>query len=280
MQKTIALLTDFGTSDTYVGVMKGVIAGICPDARVIDLTHEVNPQAIRQGAFMLLGSYQYFPAGTIFVVIVDPGVGSWRRSIAAFSDTYSFVAPDNGVLSYTLAENDIQSVTVLENSEYFLNRVSQSFHGRDIYAPIAAHLASGVSREALGRTVEDYVRLSNPRLTVKDEVIYGEVIHIDHFGNIITSMGGFEWQGENLQLRPRFMPINREIIFHADKAVSVIGAQTFEGIQRTYAKVSSQQALVMIGSSGYLELAINQGNFAEMYGIEIGMAVELRFNTR
>src|SRR5664279_4495717 len=162
MSRLIVLLTDFGTTDSYVGVMKGVMLGIAPDAQFVDLTHAIEPQNIRQAAFTLLNSYRFFPAGTIFLVVVDPGVGSERKPIAvcaggSFAEGYTFVAPDNGVLSYVLHElGDAQAVE-LDNPAYHLAGISYTFHGRDIFAPAVAHLAAGIALDQLGSPLDQPV---------------------------------------------------------------------------------------------------------------------------
>ncbi|NJL58241.1 SAM-dependent chlorinase/fluorinase, partial [bacterium] len=197
MKTTIALLTDFGLNDVYVGVMKGVIAGINPQARLLDITHAIPPQDVRQGALSLLDAYPYFPAGTIFLVVIDPGVGTARQPIAVQAGGYRFVAPDNGVLSYALATFDTLQVAALNNPDYRLPNVSQTFHGRDIFAPAAAHLAAGVPLALMGDALPDITRLPRPQLTVEGGHITGEVVHIDRFGNVITSIQRLTWQGND-----------------------------------------------------------------------------------
>lgn len=276
MQPTIALLTDFGTTDTYVGVMKAVIRGIAPDAALVDLTHAVQPQNIKQGAFLLLNSYRYFPVGTVFLVVVDPGVGSTRKPIAVRAGDYAFVAPDNGVLSYVLSEIEHYQAVQLENEQFRLAGTSNTFHGRDLFAPAAAHLAAGVPLEEFGKPVEKPVILRDAALKVAEGRLHGEVLHIDHFGSAVTSIGLLNWGKEKrLSLMPRFGNVPK-MTFPVDDITVLCGDQLIIGIQRTYAEVAQNKALALVGSNGYLELSINGGNFAERFGVKIGDPVELQ----
>jgi len=275
MNPVIALMTDFGTTDIYVGVMKGVIQNICPQAQIIDVTHAIAPQNIQHGAFTLLNAYRYFPPGTIFVTVVDPGVGSDRRLIAVQAGDYTFVAPDNGVLSYVLAELGDAYAVELTNTEYRLPNVSATFHGRDIFAPAAAHLAAGVNFEDLGTPMDHLSVFAPPDFMIDGDMITGEVLHIDHFGNIITSIGTLEWLTKNqLELRPRFGDEKASLRFH--DADVMLNERTFEGIVGNYAVTTPGDWLAMVGSSGFLELAINQGNCASRLGTLIGDPVKIR----
>jgi S-adenosylmethionine hydrolase len=201
---TIALITDFGIEDSYVGIMKGVMRKICPTADFIDISHSITRQNAREAALTLMNAYRYFPAGTIFLVVVDPGVGSERRPVAVSGDEYFFVAPDNGVLSYTLAELELLQAVSLSKEEYHLELVSQTFHGRDIFSPAAAHLAAGIALSELGEAIEDLQRLPAPELRLLKDRLLGEVTHIDHFGNVVTSIGELIRAGKNtIRLKPR-----------------------------------------------------------------------------
>src|ERR1043166_8303701 len=184
----IALLTDFGTRDHYAGTMKGVVLGICPDATLVDITHDVPPHDVLAGALELAAAYKYFPAGTIFLVVVDPGVGSARHGIAAEAGDYRFVAPDNGVLTAVLDEHAPKKVVELSERRYARPTVSRTFEGRDRFAPAAAWLAKGVELTALGRPAGAIVRLDVPRPLLQDAVLSGAVSRIDRFGNVITNM--------------------------------------------------------------------------------------------
>jgi S-adenosylmethionine hydrolase len=270
----IGLLTDFGMSDAYVGAMKGVILSIAPSAQIVDITHAIQPQNIRQAALTLKSVYRYFPKGTIFVVVVDPGVGSARRPIAVRAGDFTFIAPDNGVLSYTLAEIGDYEVVTLQNPAYRLAEPSSTFHGRDIFAPAAAHLAAGVDFHSLGLSIDGAVMLDRPMLRMNDRQIRGEVTHIDHFGNIVTSIGEFRWTAPNA-LSLTLSASDGVVSVSADRSSVAIGAVKLTGIKRTYSEAEPGVLLALIGSSGYLEIAINQGNAARRLNAEIRDLVTL-----
>src|SRR6266550_581884 len=184
----IALLTDFGTRDHYAGAMKGVALGICPDATLVDISHEVPPHDVGGGALELAACFKYFPAGTVFLVVVDPGVGSSRRGIAADSGDFKFVAPDNGVLTLALDEAPPRKIVELTERRYARPTVSRTFEGRDRFAPAAAWLARGIELTALGRPAGSIQRLEIPHADVTDERIVGQVLRVDRFGNLITNI--------------------------------------------------------------------------------------------
>ena len=276
MTRLIVLLTDFGTTDTYVGVMKGVMLGIAPQLQFIDLTHAIQPQNVREAAFALLNSYRYFPADTIFLVIVDPGVGSSRQPIAVQAGEYMFVAPDNGVLSYVLHDFEVMQAVALDKPYYARSGISSTFHGRDIFAPAAAHLSAGAALQSLGSPLEQLVMLPEPTLSVEGKRITGEVLHVDHFGTVVTSIGLLRWVAPGrLTLNARFgealaLPIP------AENAIISIGGQQIESIHRTYAEVARGDTLALVGSNGYLELAVNQGSFVSRLEVQIGDSVEIQ----
>jgi S-adenosylmethionine hydrolase len=184
----ITLTTDFGTHDWFVGTMKGVILGIAPRAAIVDLTHEIPAGDIRAGAFALAAGFRFFPKGTVHVAVVDPGVGGARKAIAVQTSNYLFVGPDNGVLSLALAREKIKSVHSLGNANYFLRPISHTFHGRDIFAPVAAHLSRGTPMHKFGPARKDFIRLPWPQPRVRRGCIEGEVVFIDRFGNAITNI--------------------------------------------------------------------------------------------
>src|SRR5580698_831658 len=188
--RILTLTTDFGVSDHYVGVMKGVILGICPDAQIVDISHQVSPYAIAEGAFLIAQAYPAFPRGTIHVVVVDPGVGSDRRPVLVEAAGQFFVTPDNGVLAMIFAREK-HVVREISNAQYFRIPVSQTFHGRDIFAPVAAHIAAGVGASSIGGTITDYVRPSfgKPR-QAGPSTWTGEILHVDRFGNVVTNFHG------------------------------------------------------------------------------------------
>ncbi len=281
--RTIALLTDFGIEDIYVGVMKGVMLSIHADCHFVDITHQIQPQSVRDAAFDLLNAYQYFPQETIFLVVVDPGVGSHRRPIAVQHNDYSFVAPDNGVLSYVIGESGNINAVQLDNAQYHLPKTSNTFHGRDIFAPAAAHLAKGLPLDELGTKCNDLVKLPEPVLAIDatHTHITGEVLRIDHFGNIITSIGKLDWQDDNqLRFAPRFGRQQAEtIVLASDQMTVQVNQQHIAGVCRTYSDISSGELVVLIGSNGHLEVAINQGNAAANLKVAVGDRVDVQIGS-
>ena len=281
MQSVIALLTDFGTVDTYVGVMKGVMLGIRSRTRFIDITHAIQPQNVRQAAFALMNAYRYFPHGTIFLVVVDPGVGSSRRPLIVSAGGYLFVGPDNGVFSYVLQEWD--DATLLEPTEerYLLPQISSTFHGRDVFAPLAAHLAADTPLQAMGFVITDPVLLPAPQLDISGDALRGEVVHVDRFGNAVTSIGELQWSGDQvLMLNPRFGGPRDSLRVDAAQARVLAGEVTLAGICRTYAEVGRGDLLATVGSDGFLEIAMNQGDAAARLGLAIGESVEVRLTAQ
>jgi S-adenosylmethionine hydrolase len=276
MGQIIGLLTDFGTSDVYVGVMKAVMLGIDPAARLVDITHQVQPQNVRQAAFALLNSVPYFLPESVFLVVVDPGVGSARRHLVARIGSWTFVAPDNGVLSYVLAWQGGGEFVQLTNPAYQLGEVSDTFHGRDVFAPAAAHLALGVPLNALGVPLTDPLLLPAPELTLMERRIAGEVVHIDHFGNIVTSIGRLRWvTPERLSLMPVLGHEGDPMPIPATEAVVSVGGETVHGVQHSYSEGERGALLALVGSNGYLEVAVNQGNCAARLDVAIGDPVIL-----
>lgn len=262
----ITLTTDFGLIDSYVGAMKGVILGIAPQAQLIDITHAIGPQAIHQAAYMVQTFYTYFPPGTVHLVVVDPGVGSTRRSIALETPAAMFVAPDNGVLTYVwrdaLARWGAQACTVVELTEprYWLSSISTTFHGRDIFAPVAAHLASGVSIELLGQKHDAIIEaaLEQPSTGRQGELI-GRIIHVDYFGNCVTNID--------------------QSFLHAmgetDQLIIKVLDQSIYGLHSTYADQANGSLIALIGSSGRLEIAVTNGGAAQVLGVGIGDTVKV-----
>ena len=281
MSKTIALLSDFGDRDTYVGTMKGVILGISPDVHLVDITHNIDPQHVRQGAFMLGNVYHHFPQGTIFLVVIDPGVGSMRRPIALRGGGYTFVAPDNGVLSYVMDMLGQGEVVELLNTDYWLPEVSRTFHGRDIFAPVAAHLAAGVPLRELGDPPGPVVRLPKPQLDVNGKQVTGEVMHIDHFGNITTSIGHLYWENEaSLALTPAFDDDLPGMQVGAESSTVLLHKEVIYSIRASYSEALRGDLLAVVGSAGYLEVAVNQGNAAERLEVGVGDRVDLEIGER
>lgn len=236
----VSLLTDFGLSDPFVGVMKGVMLGIHPDAVIVDLTHDIPPQQIEQAAFLLHANYQFFPEGTIHVVVVDPGVGSERVILGVKTPDYLFIAPDNGVLKYIFDVYPNAEVYKLTNSRYWLQPTNHTFHGRDIFAPVAAHLSRGVALSEMGRVFSEYERGQIDYPKCEENRIAGRILFFDRFGNAITNISRSLIQGVNVQIHVRDLKI--------------------DGLQTAYSEVSSGSALAYIGSSGMVEIAINHGS--------------------
>lgn len=251
----ITLLTDFGTKDYYVGAMKGVILSINRSATVVDISHEIKPQQILSAAFVLENSYKYFPSGTIHVAVVDPGVGSSRRAILVEAQGHFFVAPDNGLLSFVFRKSDDFKAFVLENENYFLPNRSNTFHGRDVFAPVAAHLSSGVQPEKFGRQIFDPIILevSEPR-KISDSRIVGEIIHIDRFGNLVTNIKA-EALPEKFRLK--------------------IGGHVIEKHLRFYAEANQAEPFSIIGSSGYVEISVFADSAEKFLGASVRETVEI-----
>ncbi|MCS7225288.1 MAG: SAM-dependent chlorinase/fluorinase [Armatimonadetes bacterium] len=260
----VALLTDFGDRDIYVGVMKGVIAQICPQAQTIDLTHQVAPYDISGGALALWGAYRYFPRGTVFCCIVDPGVGSQRRPIAVQSRDYCFVGPDNGLFWWVLDEEGCEKVVEIQNKVYWLPIVSRTFHGRDIFAPIAAHLAKGIPVDDLGPEIEkeSLHRLPPLRALIGKEQIVAEVVHIDRFGNAITNLREED-----------FADWVQELGWRSWQAR--IAGVTFSEILSYYGEAKKGEPLLLFNSFGLLEIAVREGSAQKDLGIEKGRFIEI-----
>ena len=274
----ITLTTDFGVADGYVGTMKGVMLSIAPQAQLVDITHQIAPQNLRQTAYVLYTAYRFFSSHAVHLVVVDPGVGSPRHPIALDSSHGTFVGPDNGVFSYILAEESVNRVVQLTNPHYRLPAVSRTFHGRDIFAPGAAHLAAGVPLSELGPAVAEPVALPLPRLDVSSHCVSGEVLHTDHFGNTITSIGRLVWRGDELSLTPAFRQQDREeALFMAGSASVTVAGHEISGVRHTYADVERDEVVALVGSEGHLEIAIRQGNAAQTLGLQPGDRVELRW---
>ena len=262
--RLITLLTDFGGKDPYVGVMKGVVYGINPGARIVDLCHEVPPQDIREAAFILNSSYKYFPQGTIHVVVVDPGVGSGRKIICLKTSDFLFLAPDNGVLTFIKRKERIEKIVEVSNRQYFLEEVSQTFQGRDIFAPVAAHLSRGMELTELGSRISSLKELKISRARFSDQGLEGEVIYIDRFGNLITSITRVDLK----KLEER-LPYKRVRI--------AIGGREIHKINKSYAESKQGDLLAILGSSNHLEISLNQGNAQRTLGLDRGEKVLIHF---
>jgi S-adenosyl-L-methionine hydrolase (adenosine-forming) len=280
--KIITLLSDFGLKDVYVGVMKGVIAQINPRLTVIDLTHEIPPQNLAAARFNLMNAYPYFPAGTVHVAVVDPGVGSHRRGIALQIDAGFFVGPDNGLFSGVLHQTRVLAAVELTNPEYWRAPIpSTTFHGRDIFAPVGAHLASGVSLEQLGEGIDPktLVQLAIPDRTATASGIAGYIQYIDHFGNLVTNIPGAEVQGKTWSVVVRDSPTK---MLRDSEAVATLGASALRQSadrtipsSQTYSSCPLGEVLALIGSHGWVEIAVNGGNAQQLLQMDWAAPVEV-----
>ena len=262
----IALMTDFGIGDGDVGVMKGVIAGITPDAHIIDITHNVGPQNAPSGAWILAAAYQYFPKNTVFVCVVDPGVGSTRGAIALHAGDWYFVGPDNGLFSYIMSEHTIHAAVLLTNSSYHLPFVSSTFHGRDIFAPVGAHLARGLISifSELGPLVDPATlkRLEVGGAVRDGTTISAHIVHLDNFGNLITSIP--------LSLVPELYTVSQVHIVFKENGTSV------EKLRQFFAEGPDDgQPFIYGDSSGYIGIAVRNGNAAQTLSVGFGAPLTL-----
>jgi S-adenosylmethionine hydrolase len=254
----VALLSDFGLRDHYAGTMKGVILSICPDATLVDITHDVPPHDVLAGALELVAAYRYFPSGTVFVAVVDPGVGSTRRGIAADTGEYKFVAPDNGVLTLVFDDQAPKRVVELTERRYARPTVSRTFEGRDRFAPAAAWLAKGIELGGLGRNAAAMHRLDVPRPKVGDGSIDGEVLLVDRFGNLITNIDRRTFDrmaGASLEIR--------------------VGSHQVSKVVSTYADVSADEICALFDSTDHLEIAANGASAAIRLDVGRGAAVHV-----
>ena len=259
----ITLTTDFGTADPYVGIMKGVVLALNPNARIVDITHDVRPQAILQGSFLIGKSYRHFPNGSIHVVVVDPGVGTDRRPLLLLTPEAAFVAPDNGVLSHVVSRGsstpsaglpqDYKAYS-LTNPDFWLHPVSNTFHGRDIFAPVAAHLSLGVEPQRLGEPMNALTLLDISPLRWKRDVLEGRIVHVDRFGNLVTD-------------------IEAEILGQGEGLEIAVGSTRIPGLSSSYAEGGSLMGI--IGSFGTLEIAARDSSAAVALGADLGDAVRV-----
>jgi S-adenosylmethionine hydrolase len=252
----VTLLTDFGTRDVYAGVMRGVILGIAPGARIVDLTHEVPPQDVFAGAMLLRSAVDYFPDGTVHLAVVDPGVGSAREPVAVITERAVLVGPDNGLLHPAAEKLGLREVRRLDRSEIFRSPVSQTFHGRDVFAPVAAHLGAGLDPASVGSPWPGLAPLPVPPVRRASDGLHGEVVHVDGYGNLITNVTA----GEILGFSPTRVSVR-------------IAGVTISSLSTAYAAVPSGTLLAIIGSWGTLEIAERDGNAARRLGASRRMPV-------
>lgn len=252
---TIALLTDFGTRDYFVGAVKGAILSINETAKIVDITHEIPPQNIRSASFTLRACYRNFPKKTIFVAVVDPGVGSNRRAILVETDDYYFIAPDNNLLGFVFDEAADFRVFELTDEKFFAARVSQTFHGRDVFATVAAHLSKGIQSSEFGAEIKNFIhhKTAKPQ-AVSETEIEAETIHIDHFGNIITNL-------EQTDLPAKF--------------TLTIGGKTIDKTQNYFAEAEQSEMFMIKGSAGFLEIVAFQDSAANLLKVKIGEKITI-----
>ena len=254
----ITLTTDFGLADHFVGTMKGVILGIAPGAQIVDISHDVQPFEVTDGAFTIAQAWRYFPKRTVHVIVVDPGVGSTRRPLLAEVAGQFFIAPDNGVLSMVLAKEKAK-VRHITADRYFLTPLSRTFHGRDVFAPVGAHVAAGVPAARFGKLIEDYLKLALEQPTRSGKRTWtGSILKVDRFGNLITNLHIDEFPN----VRTHAFALN-------------VGLQSVTRLALTFTECQPGELFVLVGSSGYLEVATNQGPAAKLLGCGAGSPVEL-----
>ena len=250
---TIALLTDFGLKDGFVGVMKGVILSINNNVNLVDITHEINPFDILEASLILKASYKYFPKGTIFVVVVDPGVGTERNPIVVKTKDYIFIAPDNGVLTLPLQNEKIEEIRVIQNSDITLKRNNETFHGRDIFAPVSAHLSRNLPLNLVGNKLKDYYKINIPKPKVEDGYIIGEILKFDRFGNGITNI-------ENL---PDFEYIK-------------IGNHKIYKTVETFLKGDKNRLNITKGSFGFYEIFTPLDSAKDKFGLKLREKITIK----
>jgi S-adenosylmethionine hydrolase len=257
----ITLTTDFGLSDPYVAMMKGVVLSINPSARLVDISHHTSAASVLDAARLLRDACPFFPKGTVHVAVVDPGVGSDRRPIGIATNTYTFVGPDNGVFWPVVQEGPKVKVVHLTEKAYFLPHVTPTFHGRDIFAPVAAHLSLGVDLARMGFVITDPVSLDLPEPFEKEDRLYGQIVRVDHFGNLITNIHA---------------QVLRDFLKSADPRIQV-GGLLLKQLKEAYAYAGKGEPLALINSFGLLEIAVNRGRASEALGVQsqdiVGTAV-------
>ena len=255
----ITLLTDFGHRDAFVGTMKGVILGISQEARIVDLSHEITPQRIEEGAFVLRSAYPYFPDGTVHVAVVDPGVGGARRALIVETPGYRFVGPDNGLFAHVFARETVLRVVSVTEPRFLLPEISNTFHGRDVFAPVAAHLTLGTPVSDFGPVITDYETGTVTEPAVHEGGITGRVLHIDRYGNIITDIGA-----------SLFLETTRKKRFRIRLADLAL-----DRVRASYDEAAAGASLAILDSAGLLEIAVNGGSAAEVLDVSTGDRVDV-----
>jgi S-adenosylmethionine hydrolase len=276
MSSHIVILTDFGIQDPFVGIMKGVITNIHPGATIIDLTHEIPAGDIQRAGVVLWQSLPYFPAGTIFLTVIDPGVGTHRQPIIIYSQGYIFIGPDNGIFTFVM-EKDTEA-WILENTEYQLKNQSATFHGRDIFAPAAGYSAQGIHASILGSRIKKLHTIQQPKLySTSPGEITGEILHSDRFGNILTSLGVFYSLGQDMfELRSWLAEKWSAQITLKNSQVQLPNTGRIQWA-KTFAEIPSNQCAFIIGSSGLIEIAAYQERAESLLNLESGEIVALHY---
>ncbi len=275
MGPTIALLTDFGVQDPYVGIMKGVITNLCPTAQLIDIVHEINPGNISHAAVQLWQSAPYFPKGTIFLAVVDPGVGTSRTPIIMQTEDHIYIGPDNGIFSFVI-DNKSQA-WALQNPAYQLSNPGMTFHGRDIFAPAAAHAALGTRGPKFGTALPELVKLPNPILkSTSQGLLHGEIMFADHFGNLITSLGKFHIQDDSIWLYQPWIGDTSPFQLNLHQSIlQLAGGKTLPWAQ-TFGKIPGNTCAAIIGSSGLIEIVANGKSAAKILSLESSNTLTLK----
>jgi S-adenosylmethionine hydrolase len=260
----ITLLTDFGSKDHYVASMKGVILNINPQCTLVDITHEVRPHDIQEGAFILSNTYSYFPKGTIHLSVVDPGVGGTRKPILLVTQNYYFIGPDNGLFTFVEQREKLKQVVVLTKQKYFLPKISMTFHGRDIFAPVAAHLSLGIKPTAFGYEINSLEKIKFQKAIIREGKLLGEIFHVDTFGNLVSN-------------------IDKEKLFRFIKGRPFViraGRIIIHSLKKGYGEGKKGEKIALIGSGGFLEISVREGNAQKILGVKRGDNIEIKLEER
>jgi hypothetical protein len=256
----ITLLTDFGTKDHYVASMKGVILKINPRCRLIDITHQVPPHDIQEGAFVLANAYSYFPKGTIHLAVVDPGVGGARKPLLLVTENYCFVGPDNGLFTMVTQNESVEQIIALDKKKYHLSKVSTTFHGRDVFAPIAAYLSLGIKPNALGHKIDALYWLGFDGPFIREGRLLGEILHVDTFGNLISNID----EGK----LSRFIR-GRPLVIR-------VGGKTIRDLKKGYWEGEKGELIALLGSGGFLEISVREGNAQRILKAKRGDPIQIK----
>jgi len=258
----ITFLTDFGIKDHYVASMKGVILSINPRCTIIDISHEVHPHDIGEGAFLLANAYSFFPKGTIHLAVVDPGVGGSRKSILVTTSDFFFLGPDNGLFTFALQKEKVKHVVALTNRKYFLSEISATFHGRDVFAPVAGYLSLGVKPKDFGNEINSWSRITFQKPRIENGKLVGEVFHIDSFGNLISNIGEKEF-----------------FIFSKRRSLKIrIGRHLISCLKKRYGEGKIDEPIALIGSGGFLEISVRDASAQKLLKAKKGDKIEIQMS--